>query len=53
MLYLNCVLVPFLIKIVFYLTLTNVVFEFVKNFSCLFVSVDLTLTNVVFELKWL
>ena len=53
MLYLNIFILDITLLNAVDLTLTNVVFEFVKNFSCLFVSVDLTLTNVVFELKWL
>ena len=51
MLYLNCSLVPFLVKIVIYLTLTSVVFELHNTTIINSYLTYLTLTSVVFEFR--
>ena len=49
MLYLNADTTVTSEPIGLYLTLTNVVFEFLLTLKCLYVCHNLTLTNVVFE----
>ena len=49
MLYLNSDGSPTYSTRTLYLTLTNVVFEYVNTFTKSYISINLTLTNVVFE----